>query len=47
MVIHKNTRLTPFQRRKIYKSYHEDKQKVSDLAEAYHVSRPTIYKGPS
>jgi transposase InsO family protein len=44
MVIHKNTRLTPFQRRKIYKSYHEDKQKVSDLAEAYHVSRPTIYK---
>ena len=44
MVIHKNTRLTPFQRKAIYKSYHEDKKKVSDLAEEYHVSRPTIYK---
>lgn len=44
MVIHKNTHLTPYQRKQIYRSYHEDKQKVSDLAEAYHVSRPTIYK---
>ena len=44
MVIHKNTRLTPFQRKAIYKSYHQDKKKVSDLAEEYHVSRPTIYK---
>jgi len=44
MVIHKNTRLTPIQRRAIYRSYHEDKKKVSDLAEEYHVSRPTIYK---
>jgi|GEM_PF-2106450 hypothetical protein len=29
MVIHKNTRLTPFQRKAICKSYHEDKKKVS------------------
>jgi hypothetical protein len=43
MVIHKNTRLTPFQRKAICKSYHQDKKKVSDLAEEYHVSRPTIY----
>ena len=33
MVIHKNTRLTPFQRKAIHKSYHEDNKKVSDLAE--------------
>jgi len=44
MVIHKNTRLTPFQRKAICKSYHEDKKKVSELADEYHVSRPTIYK---
>jgi len=44
MVIHKKTRLTPFQREEIYKSYYEDKKKVTDLADEYHVSRPTIYK---
>jgi len=44
MVIHKKTRLTPFQRQEIYKSYYEDNKKVSALAEEYHVSRPTIYK---
>ena len=43
MVIHRNTRLTPFQRQQIYTSYHEDKNKNSDLAEEYHVSPPTIY----
>jgi len=43
-VIHKSTCLTPFQRREIYKSYHQGKKKVSDLADEYHVSRPTIYK---
>ena len=29
MVIHKSTRLTPYQRQAIYTSYHEDKKKVS------------------
>ena len=44
MVIHKRTRLTPIQRQEIYQVYHGEGRKVSDLAEAYHVSRPTIYK---
>jgi DNA-binding transcriptional regulator LsrR (DeoR family) len=44
MVIHKQTRLTPLQREEIYKSYYEDKKKVTDLADEYHVSRPTIYR---
>ncbi|TLN09864.1 IS481 family transposase [bacterium] len=44
MVIHKCTRLTPFQRQEIYKSYYDDRKTVSALAEEYHVSRPTIYK---
>ena len=44
MVIHKHTRLTPFQRKEVYQSYHEAKKKVSALADEYHVSRPTIYK---
>lgn len=44
MVIHKRTRLTPVQREEIYHVYHGEGKKVSELAEAYHVSRPTIYK---
>jgi transposase InsO family protein len=44
MVIHKKTHLTPIQRQEIYNSYYKDKKIVSDLAEEYHVSRPTIYK---
>ena len=44
MVIHKRTRLTPMQREEIYRVYHGEGRKVSDLAESYHVSRPTIYK---
>lgn len=44
MVIHKMTRLTPFQRQEVYNSYYQDNKKVSDLADEYHVSRPTIYK---
>ena len=44
MVIHKRTRLTPIQRAEIYRIYHGEGKKVIDLAEAYHVSRPTIYK---
>jgi len=44
MVIHKRTRLTPVQREEIYRVYHGEGKKVSELAEAYHVSRPTTYK---
>jgi transposase InsO family protein len=44
MTIHKRTRLTPMQRQEIYKAYYTDGLRVSDLAQAYHVSRPTIYK---
>ena len=45
MAIHKGTRLTPLQREEIYRrEYQEEGKKVSYLAEACHVSRPTIYK---
>ena len=44
MVIHKRTRLTPLQREEIYRVYHGEGKKISELAKAYHVSRPTIYK---
>jgi predicted DNA-binding protein YlxM (UPF0122 family) len=44
MVIHKRTRLTPIQRHEIYREYHDGCKKVSELADSYHVSRPTIYK---
>ena len=44
MAIHKRTRLTPIQREEIYGFYHGGEKKVSELAEAYPVSRPTIYK---
>ena len=44
MVIHKKTRLTPFQRKEICDKYFKDKRRVSDLSRMYNVSRPTIYK---
>lgn len=44
MTIHKKTRLTPFQREQVFKGYHDDSQRIVDLAQEYHVSRPTIYK---
>lgn len=44
MVIHKRTRLTPVQREESYHVYHKEGKKVTELAEAYHVSCPTIYK---
>lgn len=44
MNIHKKTRLTPEQRKEIYQAYYQDSLRVTDLATAYHVSRPTIYK---
>lgn len=44
MNIHKNTRLTPAQRKEIYRAYYQDNQRVTDLAQDFRVSRPTIYK---
>ena len=44
MVIHKKTRLTPHQRKEIYRQYYQDSRRLTDLAREYHVSRPTIYK---
>lgn len=44
MVIHKKTRLTPIQREQVYRKYHDENIRVSDLVIEYHVSRPTIYK---
>jgi len=44
MVIHKKTRLTPIQRKELYRAYFDHKKRICDLARAYHVSRPTIYK---
>jgi transposase InsO family protein len=36
--------LTPIQRQEIYRGYHGQGKKIRELALAYHVSRPTIYK---
>lgn len=44
MDIHKNTKLTPEQRKEIYRAYYHESQRVTDLAQDYRVSRPTIYK---
>ena len=44
MVMHKQTRLTPHDRKKIWELWQTGKYKISRLAELYRVSRPTIYK---
>ena len=44
MVMHKQTRLTPHDRKKIWQLWQTGEYKVSRLAELYRVSRPTIYK---
>ncbi len=44
MVVHKHTRLTPIQRKAVYRNYTEENVSVTDLAREFHVSRPTIYK---
>jgi transposase InsO family protein len=44
MNLHKNTRLTPIQRRKIWRDYAESNLNPTQLAQRYRVSRPTIYK---
>jgi len=42
--MHRRTRLPPLVREEIYQKYKRELIKVTDLAEQYHVSRPTIYK---
>jgi transposase InsO family protein len=44
MTLHKNTRLLPKQRLEIFEKYNQQEYKVSQLADEYRVSRPTIYK---
>lgn len=41
--MHKNTKLLPYQRREAYRRW-RDGDKVTDLAEYYHVSRQTLYR---
>ena len=44
MPYHKNTRIKPEQREKIYFDLKNKGRSVSELADEYQVSRPTIYK---
>jgi transposase InsO family protein len=44
MTIHKNTKLTPIQRKGIWEDFTKKKMKIVNLARKYMVSRPTIYK---
>ena len=44
MKIHKNTRLTPLQRKEVYKDYYTHHIRKCDLVKKYRVSRPTIDK---
>lgn len=44
MHIHKNTRLTPIQRKEVYQDYHINHLRKCDLSKKYQVSRPTIDK---
>lgn len=44
MNIHKNTRLTSYQRQEVWRLYTQGKMRVSSLSEWFKVSRPTIYK---
>ena len=43
MNIHKRTRLTLLDRQEIWRLYQTGLWKVVQLAERFHVSRPTIY----
>jgi transposase InsO family protein len=44
MIIHKNTRLTPKQRRELADEYFKSHVRVCDLIRKYRVSAPTVYK---
>ncbi len=44
MTIHKRARLTPVQRREIYRKYYDQNIRVCNLCRQYSVTRPTVYK---
>jgi len=44
MVIHKNTRLTPIQRKELVNDYFTEHIRKCDLARKYSISVPTVYK---
>jgi transposase len=44
MIIHKNAKITPVQRKFIFSLFYDKGYRVTDLAKRFHVSRPTIYK---
>lgn len=44
MIIHKRTRLTPIQRKEVWKDYYREHMRICDLIRKYCVSAPTIYK---
>ncbi len=44
MELHKNTRLTPIHRAKVYSDYYEHRLRICDLTRKYLVTAPTIYK---
>lgn len=44
MVIHKNTRLTPFRRRQLADDHYKSHIRICDLCRKYQISAPTVYK---
>jgi transposase InsO family protein len=44
MKIHKNTRLTPIQRKQLRNEYYQKSLRICDLCKQYQISRPTVYK---
>jgi len=44
MKIHKNTRLTPIQRKQLRNYYYQDGIRICDLCRKYQISRTTVYK---
>lgn len=44
MKIHKNTKLLPNDKIEIFQKYYSENYRITELAEEYRVSRPTIYK---
>lgn len=44
MNIHKRTRLTPHQRKKLCKDFYKNHMRVCDLTRKYQVTPPTVYK---
>ena len=44
MVVHKKTRLTPIQRKRLADDYFKENIRVCDLKKKYQISAPTVYK---